>query len=143
MPLAHPFEQATGRRWATWWQRAMWLGGTTRSSSGACLEHWDNAARQADAAASTLLAGPNAGRPYAEVPWFWSNQYDTKLQFVGTAQPGDQVEVVEGSTEGRRFVAAYGREGRTVGALVLNRSTVAGSYRRLIAERAAFPPRTE
>lgn len=107
------------------------------------LEHWDNAARQADAAASTLLAGPKAGRPYAEVPWFWSNQYDTKLQFVGTAQPGDQVEVVEGSTEGRRFVAAYGREGRTVGALVLNRSTVAGSYRRLIAERAAFPPRTE
>ncbi len=107
------------------------------------LEHWDNAARQAEVAASTLLTGPNGARPYAEVPWFWSNQYDAKLQFVGTAEPGDQVEVVEGGTDDLRFVAAYGRKGRTVGALILNRSARASPYRRLIAQRAAFPPLPE
>ncbi len=107
------------------------------------LEHWDNAARQAAAAANTLLAGPARARPYAEVPWFWSDQYDTRLQFVGLAQPGDQVVVVEGNPAERRFVAVYGREGRTVGALVCNRSSRAGAYRQLIADLASFPPRPE
>lgn len=107
------------------------------------LEHWDSASRQAEVAATTLRSVAPGGRPHTEVPWFWSHQYDARLQFVGTAAPGDQVAVVEGHPDQRRFVAAYGRQGRTVGALILNRASRAGPWRQLVAQRASFPPRLD
>ena len=102
------------------------------------LEHWTNAAEQGQAAAENLLAGEGGGTPFAPVPYFWSDQYDVKIQFVGRARPGDDVEVVDGSLEAHRFVALYGRAGRLVGCLGFSRPRLVMAYRRLLAEGASW-----
>jgi 3-phenylpropionate/trans-cinnamate dioxygenase ferredoxin reductase component len=100
------------------------------------VEHWSNAAEQAEAAAATLLAGRHAAEPYQAVPYFWSDQHGKKLQFVGI--PAGSAHVVEGSVADERFVAAYERSGRVVGALVFSWPARMARYRRLIAARTDF-----
>jgi 3-phenylpropionate/trans-cinnamate dioxygenase ferredoxin reductase component len=102
------------------------------------VEHWTNAAEQGQAAAENLLAGEGRGTPFAPVPYFWSDQYDVKIQFVGRARPGDDVEVVDGNLESHRFVALYGRAGRLVGCLGFSRPRLVMTYRRLLAEGASW-----
>ena len=101
------------------------------------IEHWTNAAEQAEAAARSLLG---VREPFAPVPYFWSDQYDAKIQFVGVAAPTDDFTVFEGSLEERKFVAGFGRSGRLVGALGFSMPRQLMRYRALIADRAAFPP---
>jgi 3-phenylpropionate/trans-cinnamate dioxygenase ferredoxin reductase subunit len=69
---------------------------------------------------------------------FWSDQYDVKIQFVGRCAPDDEVRVVDGSLEDRRFTAIYGRAGRLVGCLGFSMPRRVMQYRRLIAERASW-----
>jgi NADPH-dependent 2,4-dienoyl-CoA reductase/sulfur reductase-like enzyme len=102
------------------------------------VEHWTNAAEQGQAAAENLLAGEGRGTPFAPVPFFWSDQYDVKIQFAGRSRPGDDVEVVDGSLEAHRFVALYGRAGRLVGCLGFSRPRLVMTYRRLLAEGASW-----
>jgi 3-phenylpropionate/trans-cinnamate dioxygenase ferredoxin reductase component len=71
------------------------------------VEHWTNAAEQGAAAAAAVLHG-DAALPYIPVPYFWSDQHGTKIQFLGHSRPGDEVRVVEGSPGEGRFVATYG-----------------------------------
>jgi NADPH-dependent 2,4-dienoyl-CoA reductase/sulfur reductase-like enzyme len=97
------------------------------------IEHWSNAVEQGAAAAKRLLASDETAEPFAPVPYFWSDQYDTKIQFLGRAAPDDAVAVVDGSPEEGRFVAIFGRAGRLVGALAFNRPRQLMAYRRLIA----------
>jgi NADPH-dependent 2,4-dienoyl-CoA reductase/sulfur reductase-like enzyme len=97
------------------------------------VEHWSNAVEQGAAAAKRLLASDEAAEPFVPVPYFWSDQYDTKIQFLGRAAPDDAVAVVDGSLEDGRFVALFGRAGRLVGALAFNRPRQLMAYRRLIA----------
>ena len=75
------------------------------------LEHWTNAAEQGAAAARNLLAtaAGGDGTPYQAVPFFWSDQYDARIQFLGRPEPSDEVAIVHGSLAERRFVALYGR----------------------------------
>jgi NADPH-dependent 2,4-dienoyl-CoA reductase/sulfur reductase-like enzyme len=101
------------------------------------IEHWTNAAEQAEAAAHTLLG--NAA-PFAPVPYFWSDQYDVKVQFVGVCAPDDEFVVLEGSLQDRKFVGGFGRNGRLVGALAFSMPRQLMRYRAAIADRAAFPP---
>jgi NADPH-dependent 2,4-dienoyl-CoA reductase/sulfur reductase-like enzyme len=103
------------------------------------VEHWTNASEQGEAAAGALLEGDSAP-PYRPVPYFWSDQYGTKIQMVGSPQAGDDVEVVEGSVEERRFVAAYGRDGRLTAALMWNRASRVPRYLDLLANGALYPP---
>jgi NADPH-dependent 2,4-dienoyl-CoA reductase/sulfur reductase-like enzyme len=103
-------------------------------------EHWDDAGRQGAAAARTLLAGPELAQAYDEVPYFWSDQYHVKLQMLGVPSDYDAIEIVEGDPDAWEFVAAYGRDGRTIAVL----GTVSGrvyAYREAIKSRAEFPPR--
>ncbi|RKN42352.1 NAD(P)/FAD-dependent oxidoreductase [Streptomyces hoynatensis] len=100
------------------------------------IEHWTNAFEQADAAARTLLAGPGGeAEPFAPVPYFWSDQYDSKIHFVGRAT--GRPRIVEGSPAERRFVAVWTGEGVVRGALCVNRAGRLARYRRMIANRAA------
>lgn len=101
------------------------------------VEHWDNAIDQGMAAARRLLAGDDA-EPFAPVPWFWSDQYDRKIQLAGRSGPDDDVVVVTGSPEERRFAAVYGRAGRIVAVLGFNRPRHVMQYRRLIARGASW-----
>ena len=101
------------------------------------VEHWDNAIDQGMAAARRLLAGDDA-EPFAPVPWFWSDQYDRKIQLAGRSGSDDEVVIVTGSLEERRFAAIYGRAGRIVAVLGFNRPRHVMQYRRLIARSASW-----
>lgn len=102
-------------------------------------EHWDDAARQGEAAARTLLAGPEHAEAFDAVPYFWSDQYDVKLQMLGVPTDYDAVEIIEGNPDAGEFIGAYGRGGRTIAVL----GTIPGrvhAYREAIEKRAEFPP---
>lgn len=81
------------------------------------FEHWTVAAEHGRAVAEAIVAGPGAAVPHAPVPYVWSDQLGTRIQIVGRPSPTDQVDVVLGSTEERRFVALLGRDGALTGAV--------------------------
>ena len=85
------------------------------------VEHWDNAVQQGVHAARRLLQSDEEARPFSPVPWFWSDQYDRKVQLAGRTHRDAEVSVVTGSVEEHRFVAYYGHAGRFLGALGMNR----------------------
>ena len=100
------------------------------------VEHWHNAQNQGAAAARSMLRR----EPYAEVPWFWSDQYDLNMQYVGYADGWDEV-VFRGDVEGRRFTAFYLREGRLEAALAINRPRDIRACREMIRARVSVDPR--
>jgi 3-phenylpropionate/trans-cinnamate dioxygenase ferredoxin reductase subunit len=104
------------------------------------VEHWDNAIEMGAHAARTLLAdlAGAKGEPFAPVPWFWSDQYDRKMQLAGRSGAGDTVEVVWGSTDERRFVAFYGRAGRIVGVFGMNQPSKVMRWRGWVEEGRPF-----
>jgi NADPH-dependent 2,4-dienoyl-CoA reductase/sulfur reductase-like enzyme len=102
------------------------------------VEHWTHAVEQANAAVARLLRGPQV-EPFAPVPYFWSDQYDVKIQFAGRVRPDDELQLVVGQLSDRKFVATYGRAGRLTGVLGFNAPAQVMQYRRKIAEKAPFP----
>ena len=102
------------------------------------IEHWTNAAEQGMSAARNLLAGRESAMPFEPVPYFWSDQYDTKIQVIGHPHPDDEVVVVDGSVAERKFVALYGRDGMLGAALGFSRPRQMMGYRRLLEDRASF-----
>jgi NADPH-dependent 2,4-dienoyl-CoA reductase/sulfur reductase-like enzyme len=102
------------------------------------IEHWTNASEQGVAAARSLLAGRAHGSAYVPVPYFWSDQYDVKIQVLGFPRPDDETVVVEGAIEERRFVALYGRAGRLTGALGFSRPRQLMRYRQLLEAGASL-----
>jgi len=77
------------------------------SGHGLRIESVQNASDQATAVTKTLCGEPV---PYSAVPWFWSNQYDLRLQTIGLSSGYDQT-VVRGDPNGRKFSVVYLREG--------------------------------
>ncbi len=75
------------------------------------VEHWSNVADQARAMVPALL-GQDAPAAVS-VPYFWSDQYDVKIQALGEPEATDTVHVVE--DDGRKFLAYYERDGVVVG----------------------------
>ncbi|MFF4416780.1 NAD(P)/FAD-dependent oxidoreductase [Streptosporangium sp. NPDC001559] len=85
------------------------------------VEHWSNASAQARHAVESWLADQEDRRPpaFADVPYFWSDQYGLKYQMVGHARGHDEVHVEEAGTGGYPFVT-YLRAGRIVAAAGVN-----------------------
>lgn len=102
------------------------------------VEHWENALEQGAAAARRLLAGDGPGERFEPVPWFWSDQYDRKIQMAGRSGLDDLVRVVHGSVDERRFVALFGRGGRVVGVLGVNRPRHVMVWRNRISEAISW-----
>ncbi|HEU0170048.1 MAG TPA: FAD-dependent oxidoreductase [Acidimicrobiales bacterium] len=110
------------------------------------VEHWDNAIAMGEHAARRLLADlagdpaddPASTAPYDPVPWFWSDQYDRKIQLAGRSAGADEVRIVDGSIDERRFVALYRRGDRLVGVLAMNRPRPVVTYRGLVERGAAW-----
>jgi len=100
------------------------------------LESVPNAIHQAKVAAATLLGSPS---PYSEVPWFWSDQYDLKLQIAGLSTGYDEV-VLRGDPAARSFAAFYLRAGQLLAVDAINspREFIAG--KKLVASRARISP---
>ncbi len=102
------------------------------------LEHWTNAAEQAEAAAERLLAGPEGARPYAPVPYFWSDIYKTKIQLAGRPRPDDEVRIVSGSPEEKRFVTLFGRDDKLSAVFAMRRPRHVMEYQTLIEQGVSF-----
>ncbi len=100
------------------------------------LESVHNAQEQAKTAAGTLLGKP---RPYAQVPWFWSDQYDLKLQIAGLAEP-DCDRVVRGDPAGRSLAVFHLRDGRLQAVEAVNSAREFMLGKKLIAAGARFDP---
>lgn len=109
------------------------------------VEHWTNAAEQGALAASNLIseAAGQERAAYAPVPFFWSDQYDRRIQFLGRAAPDDEVTVVAGSVEERQFAALYGRGGRLTGVLGVNMPRAVMPFRKHVLERIDFATAVE
>ncbi|MDG9724355.1 NAD(P)/FAD-dependent oxidoreductase [Streptomyces sp. DH41] len=81
------------------------------------LENRTNATEQAMAVAANIL-GPE--QPYLPVPYFWTDQFDAKIQVHGFLPVDAEADVVEGDLPARRFVVRYRSEGRVTGVLGWN-----------------------
>ena len=103
------------------------------------VEHWTNAAEQGAAAARNLLAVSRgeAPAPFVSVPFFWSDQFDSRIQFVGRAHGDDSVHVFAGDTDGA-FAALYGFQGRLRGVLGVSMPKMVMPFRALLAAGASW-----
>ena len=95
------------------------------------LESVPAALEHARAAAAALCGAP---RPAEAVPWFWSDQYDVKLQIVGLSEGYDQL-IVRGSPSKRQFVAFYVKQNRVVAADAVNAPAVFMQAKRVVAQQ--------
>ena len=104
------------------------------------VEHWETAIAGGEAAARRLLAEASGETPvvFDPIPWFWSDQYDRKIQLAGRPMPTDTCVVVHGSIDEFRFVALYGDGDRLTGVLGMNRPRHVVQLRALFEEGASF-----
>ncbi|WP_432053433.1 NAD(P)/FAD-dependent oxidoreductase [Streptomyces xiamenensis] len=82
------------------------------------VEHRTHAAEQGMAAARNLLR-PEGRRPFAPVPYFWSDQYGLKVQAYGHLRGHDELAVVAGDLAEHRFLAVYRTGDHLTGALAV------------------------
>lgn len=99
------------------------------------LESVQNAHDQATVAARTIMGRDVA---YHAVPWFWSNQYDLKLQTVGLSIGHDQT-VVRGDRASRSFSVVYLRQGRVIALDCVNAMRDFVQGKALVADGATLP----
>ena len=104
------------------------------------VEHWGNAVDQARHAAANMLAPATDQRPYAHLPSFWSSQFGLNIKLAGLTAGADALAVVHGTRASRRFLAVYGRAGRTIAALSFDQARWLPAYAEAVAAGAAFPP---
>ena len=112
------------------------LGAEVASQTQAVrIEHWTNATEMA-----THLAGVLNGElvAYAPVPYFWSDQYNHKIQFLGRATPADEVRIVAGSVEEGAWLALYRHRDRLTAALGVSRVRALAPYRHLLAQGCSW-----
>jgi len=100
------------------------------------LESVQNAIDQAKHAALAMLG---KAAIYSEVPWFWSDQYDLKLQIAGLARSGD-LTVTRGIPESRKFSVFHLRDGVVAAVEAVNAAPDYIVGRKLIAARAIIAP---
>lgn len=104
------------------------------------VEHWENAVDMGTHAGRNLLwASRGEGtEPYDPIPWFWSDQYERKIQLAGRCASTDLVHVVEDEPDRGRFLALIGRGDELVGVFGINRPAPVQRWRQRIADRASW-----
>jgi 3-phenylpropionate/trans-cinnamate dioxygenase ferredoxin reductase subunit len=107
-----------------------------REGTALRLECVQNAIDQAKHAALQMAGKPNV---YREVPWFWSDQYDLKLQIAGLARPTDHL-VLRGNPEARKFAVFHLRDGAVAAVEAVNAAPEYLVGRKLIADGAKVAP---
>jgi NADPH-dependent 2,4-dienoyl-CoA reductase/sulfur reductase-like enzyme len=109
-----------------------WYGSSLR------IEHWTNAVEQGVHAAENALAGAEGSTSFSSVPYFWSDQYDRKIQFIGLARGHDEMVIVDGSVADRRLTALFRRGDRVVACLAVNQPRALIKYRKLLTAGASW-----
>jgi 3-phenylpropionate/trans-cinnamate dioxygenase ferredoxin reductase subunit len=92
------------------------------------VEHWDNAIRQGQLAAESILGLPSR---YDWQPYFYTDQYDLGMEYVGHGHPDDQV-VIRGDTHSGAFIAFWTRDGTVTAAMNVNIWDVNDQLRELV-----------
>ncbi len=101
------------------------------------LESVQNAMEQGRAAARNLLGKQE---PYRTVPWFWSDQYDLKLQMVGLSGAHDQMVLRGDPASSRNFAVFYLKDGKMIAADTVSRPQEFMFAKKLVAEGAVIDP---
>ena len=100
------------------------------------LESVQNANDMASTAARAICGDP---QPYEAVPWFWSNQYDLRLQTVGLSL-GHDATVLRGDPASRSFSVVYLKGGQVIALDCVNRTKDYAQGRKLVEARATIAP---
>jgi 3-phenylpropionate/trans-cinnamate dioxygenase ferredoxin reductase subunit len=100
------------------------------------LESVQNATDMATCAARAICGDP---QPYEALPWFWSNQYDLRLQTAGLSL-GHDATVLRGVPSTSSFSVIYLKEGRVIALDCVNRTKDYAQGRRLVEDRAVIAP---
>ena len=100
------------------------------------LESVQNAHDMAATAARSICGDP---QPYDALPWFWSNQYDLRLQTAGLSA-GHDTTVLRGDPAERSFSVVYLREGKVIALDCVNKTKDYAQGRRLVENRAIIDP---
>lgn len=100
------------------------------------IEHWDNAVDMGRAAGRRLLTPDADAVAFDPVPWFWSDQYDVRIQVAGRAE-GEMV-ITDGSVADGKFVAVFGQDGQVRGALGWNWPAKVVRYRMALENGLAW-----
>jgi len=100
------------------------------------LESVQNAVDQARCAAAAICG---RARPYDAVPWFWTDQFDAKLQMVGLSNRFDQV-VTRGDPASRKFSVCYFKDSKLIGIDSINRPGDHLTGRKLLTNATALTP---
>ena len=100
------------------------------------LESVQNAVEQAKSIASNI-AGNH--KPYQKIPWFWSDQYNIKLQIAGISQHHDR-RVIRGSPEEEKFAVFYQKDKRLIAVDAINSPKEFVTGKKLIQMQAEIPP---
>jgi 3-phenylpropionate/trans-cinnamate dioxygenase ferredoxin reductase component len=98
------------------------------------VEHWANALNQGITAGANAAGGSDV---YDRLPYFFSDQYDLGMEYVGYADPGDSV-VVRGSLADREFIAFWQRDGLVTAAMNVNVWDVVEDLKSIIGSRRQF-----
>ncbi|WP_030622158.1 NAD(P)/FAD-dependent oxidoreductase [Streptomyces sclerotialus] len=101
------------------------------------VEHWTGANERPAAAVAALLSGGTAPPAPPRPPYFWSDQYGVRIQFVGNAARADSVTVEDGSPADRSFLAVYRRAGEPVAVLGVDRTKLFTRRRKQLATSVA------
>lgn len=125
--VGHPSVYAAGD--VVWWPNGLF------GTSMRC-EHWTNGAEQGRLAARNLLVGRENGRAYNGSCYFWSDQYGSRIQFVGIAH--GEPAIVQGSINDSRFVAFYRCDDRIIGVLGMNSPKPVMKAKMMIERRAGW-----
>jgi NADPH-dependent 2,4-dienoyl-CoA reductase/sulfur reductase-like enzyme len=109
------------------------------------VEHWLNAVEMGRAAAENLLAGPQAARPFAPVPRFWSEQHGVRIQAGGIPKLGTDTVALASPVGGEKPVTGFVRKGRLVGVVGLDSPSAVLHWTNEIAEQnpVSHPGETE
>lgn len=98
------------------------------------VEHWTTAAEHGRLAGANATKDPADRAPHVAPPYFWSDQYELKIQSVGFPSRGARIEIVEEDGESGRLLAeALGEDGELVGAVAFNHARRLAEYRRRLA----------
>lgn len=104
------------------------------------VEHWSCAAERASLAVTALL-DPGAPRQPLNLPYFWSDQYNVRIQFAGQARDADRVSIEAGDPAAHSFLAVYYRGGEPVAVLGANQPRLFNKWKRqLNTARSSNPP---
>ena len=98
------------------------------------IEHWTVAAEQGQLAGRNALVSAQERRPYDAPPYFWTDQYDVKIQSIGLPGRAEGLELLESMPDRSRMVYAGERNGRLVGVVAINAARRLGFYRIALAE---------